>query len=291
MAGSGMGKATAIGGLAILLWSLLALLTTATRGIPPFELLALSFAIASACGLAVVVLRGASGLGRLRAPLPAWGLGFAGLFLYHSLYFAALKQAPAAEASLIAYLWPLLIVLFSAALPGQHFRPRHLAGAGLGLAGTALLLHGGAGPAEGSRALGDACALGCALVWTGYSVLNRRFAGTPTESVAGICAAVAAAGLACHLVLERWTAPHPGQWAAIALLGAGPVGLAFFAWDFATKRGDLALLGTLSYGAPLLSTLLLVATGRAQATPGLFLAAILVIAGAALAAGRLPRRR
>jgi hypothetical protein len=38
------------------------------------------------------------------------------LFGYHALYFAALRLAPPAEAGLISYLWPLLIVLFSALL-------------------------------------------------------------------------------------------------------------------------------------------------------------------------------
>ena len=94
-------RATAIGAVAILLWSGLALLTTATRGIPAFELLALSFAIAAGAGLALLALRGRAALSRLRQPARAWALGFGGLFLYHALYFVALKSAPTAEASLI----------------------------------------------------------------------------------------------------------------------------------------------------------------------------------------------
>jgi drug/metabolite transporter (DMT)-like permease len=43
-----------------------------------------------------------------------WALGLFGLFGYHFLYFTALRNAPAVEAGLIAYLWPLLIVVGSA---------------------------------------------------------------------------------------------------------------------------------------------------------------------------------
>jgi len=38
----------------------------------------------------------------------------------------------------------------------------------------------------------------------------------------------------------------------VVALGLGPVGLAFFTWDVGMKRGDIQMLGTLSYAAPLL---------------------------------------
>src|SRR3546814_1148446 len=66
---------------------------------------------------------------RLRQPWPVWLTGIGGLFGYHALYFTALSHAPAVEASLICYLWPLLLVLFSALLPGERLRWWHLAGA------------------------------------------------------------------------------------------------------------------------------------------------------------------
>ena len=48
-------------------------------------------------------------------------------------------------------------------------------------------------------------------------------------------------------------------------LGVGPVGLAFYVWDFVVKRGDIRLLGVAAYAAPVLSTLILVAAGFAPA--------------------------
>ena len=69
------------------------------------------------------------------------------------------------------------------------------------------------------------------------------------------------------------------------------MGLAFFAWDAGVKRGNIQLLGTLSYAAPLASTLWLVLAGRAQASATLGIAAALITAGAALAAAGGRRRR
>ena len=68
------------------------------------------------------------------------------------------------------------------------------------------------------------------------------------------------------------------------MLGLGPTGLAFLAWDHATKHGHIALLGALSYLAPLLSTALLVIIGAAPATSRLALCALLIVGGAGLAA-------
>lgn len=69
----------------------------------------------------------------------------------------------------------------------------------------------------------------------------------------------------------------------IAALGLGPVGLAFYAWDYGVKHGDIRLLGVASYAAPVLSTLLLVATCYARASTSLGLACARIVGGAALA--------
>lgn len=278
------GRATIIGGAAILLWAALAPLTVFTTGIPPFELLALSFAVAFLSGMALLGFRG--DLAELRQPPAPWMTAFTGIFGYHALYFYALKAAPAAEASLIAYLWPLLIVLFAALLPGERLAARHVSGALLGLGGTALIVLGRAPSAIADASLsGYAAALMCALLWSAYSVFNRRFGATPSGMIVGVCGAVAVAGGACHLLFETTIAPASGQWLAIVLLGVGPTGLAFLAWDHATKHGHISLLGALSYFAPLLSTALLVAMGNAPATIRLLAAALLVIGGAVLATG------
>ena len=101
------------------MWSTLALLTTMTGEVPPFLLVALAFAIAFAVTLARWVWQGGGLVRRFRWPVRAWLLGVGGLFGYHFFYFLALRSAPPAEASLVNYLWPLLIVLLSALLPGR----------------------------------------------------------------------------------------------------------------------------------------------------------------------------
>ena len=275
-------RATGIGFVAVLLWALLALLTVGSAPTPPLLLNAICFAIGGTIGVIWTLVTG--GFGRLRGVgWRVYAFGTIGLFGYHALYFTALRLAPAAEAGLIAYLWPLLIVLFSGLLPGERLRTGHVIGGLVGFAGAALII-GGGGFAAGA-AWGYLAALGCALTWSGYSVLSRRLGHTPTETVAVFCLATAALSALLHLGLEEtvWPAGATG-WAATVGLGLGPVGLAFYVWDIGVKRGDIQLLGVASYAAPLLSTLVLVIAGVAAPSWTLALAALLITGGAGLAA-------
>lgn len=277
------GAATAVGFTAVLMWALLALLTVASAPVPPLLLNALCFSVSG--GMALVWLAATGRLGVLRSvPIAVYAFGTVGLFGYHFLYFSALRLAPPAEAGLIAYLWPLLIVLGSGLMPGEKLRAGHVLGALCGFAGAALLIVSGIGQFQGAGT-GYALALMAALFWSSYSLISRRLGDVPTAAVAVYCLASAAlAGLA-HLWLEEpaWPEGTLG-WAAVILLGLGPVGLSFFTWDIGVKRGDIQLLGTASYAAPLLSTLILVAAAMAPLTWSLVLAAMMITGGALMAA-------
>lgn len=273
-------RATLIGAGAIGLWATLALLTAASGAAPPFEMAGLTFLIGGAVGLGYAAAR--RRLARLWQPWPVWAVGVGGLFGYHALYFAALRAAPPAQASLVAYLWPLLIVLMSAILPGERLRGRHVAGAALGFAGAALLIGGaGAGAPPG---LGLLLALGCAFIWSGYSLASRLLREAPTEAVAGFCLATSTLAWVCHFAFETTVWPtRTSEIAAIAALGVGPVGLAFYLWDYGVKHGDIRLLGVGAYAAPALSTMLLVGAGYAPATAALGLACAAIVGGAVIA--------
>jgi drug/metabolite transporter (DMT)-like permease len=284
-------KPTLIGFTAILMWATLALLTTLSGAMPPFQLTAMSFTIAFCIGVVFWLHKGGHVLHHLKLPMAAWILGIFGLFGYHFFYFIALQNAPAVEASLIAYLWPLLIVLFSALLPNERLRWFHVAGAIMGFVGAGLLVTRGSGLAfESQYAIGYGAALVCAVTWSGYSVLSRRFGSIPTDAVGGFCGVTAILAWLCHGLFEQTVLPIGWQWVAILCLGLGPVGLAFFTWDYGVKHGNIKVLGSLSYMAPLLSTLLLIVCGLATATWALGIACILIIGGAILAAGDFFKR-
>jgi drug/metabolite transporter (DMT)-like permease len=280
-------RATLLGLLAIGLWAVLALLTTGTGTVPPFQLSAMTFAVATIVGAGVIMVSGC-GFAVLRQPPVAWAIGLYGLFGYHALYFAALKWAPPAQAGLIAYLWPLLIVLMTALLPGEKLAWRHIVAALLGFVGVLVLGLGKGGMGFAAESLpGYVAALGCAFVWSSYSVLSRTQSAVPTQAVTGFCCVTALLSALCHLAFESTVWPQdPTQWLSIIGLGLGPVGAAFFLWDHGVKQGDIRLLGTASYAAPVLSTILLVVAGLAAAHWTLALACLLIVGGALVARQR-----
>jgi len=285
-------------------------LTTLSGDIPPFQLLAMTFALGFLVGAGLWVWEGrraapgslpgsesaaavepaswARGiLARFRLPAAVWALGIYGLFGYHFAYFMALRNAPPVEAGLIAYLWPLLIVLMAALLPGERLSGRQLFGAILGFAGAGLLVTRGQGlHFDPQYTTGYAYALACAVIWSSYSVLSRRAGAVPTSAVGAFCGATALLALICHLLFEQTVRPTGWEWAAIIALGLGPAGIAFYTWDYGVKRGNIQALGTFAYAAPLLSTAILVTLGLAEASWLLAAAAVLISGGALVASWR-----
>ena len=284
--------ATLLGLTAILMWSLLAALTVASGTVPAFQLAAMTFAIGALVGLLTWIGRRNAVRALRQSPL-AWIVGVGGLFGYHALYFLALRFAPPAEAGLLNYLWPLLIVLFSSLLPGERLAAHHIVGALLGFAGTVILLLGSSSGEFGAGHVpGLLAAFVAAFVWAAYSVMSRKLKSVPTDAVAGFCLGTAALSWVVHQLVELTVWPETiGQWLAIIALGVGPVGAAFYAWDIGMKRGDIRVLGAASYATPLLSTAFLMFAGFARPSVHIAIAAVLIAGGGLIAAKDMMKRK
>ena len=284
-------RATLTGLSAILMWSLLGVFTGGTGKVPPFLLTGLCFGLSglvATLGLAVT-----GRLGALRQPWRVYAVGTAGLFGYHALYFTALRNAPLVEAGLINYLWPLLIVLMSGLLPGERLGLHHVVGVALGFVGAALLVaSGGALSLSSGYAFGYGAAFLAAFVWSSYSVVSRRLASVPTETVAGFCLVTAVLSLLAHALFGPTVLPAGAfEWTMVVLLASLPLGLAFFVWDYGVKHGDIQIIGTAAYATPVLSTLLLTLSGYGRLTGVAVIACLLVTVGALIAAKDMWLRR
>jgi drug/metabolite transporter (DMT)-like permease len=265
---------------AIALWSSLASLGVALGHVPPFLLTGLSLLIG---GLIALPLSGFK-LARWKLPLPTLALGIYGLFFYHFLLFVALRHAPAVQANLVNYLWPLLIVVLAPVLlPGLTLRWQHLAAGLIGFAGAAVVIlsHAQAPSSGASDAFwGYLAALASAFVWSTYSLMTRRVAAFPTAAIGGFAWVSGLLSLLCHAWMEPSVALSARDWLLIGAMGLGPMGAAFFLWDKALKTGDARHIGILSYLTPLLSTgALLWVSGRALTWP-VGLAALLIVGAA-----------
>lgn len=262
---------------AIALWAMLAALGVSLSHVPPFLLTGLALVIGSVPAWPHVR--------EWRVPATTVALGIYGLFAYHFLLFMALRHAPAVEANLVNYLWPLLIVVLAPViLPGLHLHARHVLAAVAGFAGAAIAILG-RGVSGSGWSWGYVAALAAAFIWSTYSLLTRRVAPFSTAAIGlfGLLSGLLA--LACHALFEPAVQLSGGDWVRIVIAGLGPLGAAFFLWDRALKRGDPRQIGILSYITPFASTLLLMlVTGR---TPSWSIAAsAALIIGAAFVGTR-----
>lgn len=285
-------RATLIGSIAILLWSTLALFTTQANAVPPLLLLTLTFGVASLLFFIVYLVKGELRRSWQKTPTSAMMMGGLGFFFYHFCYFYAFQHAPPVEAGLIAYLWPLLIVLLAGTTRGNTLLWTHLVGAIIAFIGTGIMLKSREQELtiDGSI-LGYVAAFACAFIWSGYSVGNRRFSHVPSSSVLWYCLITTLLAGLSHLALEpaQWSF-SASTWVAIVGLGFGPVGIAFFCWDMGVKRGNLSLLGVLSYTAPALSTAWLGVFTDEILSQGQIIACLMITAGA-LFASLMPTKK
>ncbi len=131
--------------------------------------------------LAVCVLALASGSGR-SAPLTRglWtSIGRAGLAqaAFQLLLIAGLARTTAGTSALLLAAAPLMTAGWLALSGREHLPGRHWAGLGVGLAGVALVVRGGASGFGREQLLGNLIALAAAAAWAAYSLAIAPLAG------------------------------------------------------------------------------------------------------------------
>jgi len=281
-------KGNLFGITAILLWTTLGIFTVLTGDIPPFELVTISLFVASIIGLIMLKVQRHSFILLFKVPLSAWIIGVGGLFGYHFFYFFALKNSPIVEANLLNYLWPLLIVLLSSLLPNERLRWFHIAGATFGLIGAFLLVSkNGSLELDSQYTVGYIFAILAAFTWSSYSVISKKMSNIPTYSVTGFCIVAALLSLFCHFAFEETIIPSTSQFIVAILIGLGPVGGAFYVWDYGMKNGDIKLIGSLAYFIPLFSTFLLIIFSSAKMSMSIAIACVLIICGSLISSKEL----
>jgi drug/metabolite transporter (DMT)-like permease len=273
--------------ITIVLWSSLALLVAKLNHIPPFLLLAATLFIGGSLSLPQYK--------KWQFNPPLLLVGVCGVFGYHFLLFMALRLAPPVPANLLNYLWPLFILLFTPLFFKEiSLSRRQVMGTLISLTGAGLIVAANGVTVSGDDILGYSLAIIAAIIWACYSLLskklNQKFTQFGSATVGLFC--ILSAGLAAvsHLALETTPNMTLNDLGLILLLGIGPLGLSFYCWDAALKRGDPRVIATMSYFTPLLSTLLLIVFSEQLFSQQIFIAMILIVTGALIANLKRPAK-
>jgi drug/metabolite transporter (DMT)-like permease len=272
--------------LAIGLWATLAPIGSLLSDLPPFFLTGVGLLVGSVLAL----FMGLRVREALAIPAKTLAVGVFGLFGFHAALFTALQMAPAVQANLVNYLWPLLMVVIAPLfLKGTSLTLRHVIAALVGFAGAALAITSG-GELTGTGSWGYFFAFLAAVVWATYSLLTKRLPRFDTALVGVFAFVSGVLSLIAHLLFEQPVAPSAWEWLLLVLMGVGPLGGAFYLWDYALKNGDPQRIGLLSFLTPLLSTTLLLLVSGKPLTLQLLLAGVLII-GAAILGSRVKSRQ
>ncbi len=265
---------------AIFLWASLASLATLLSNIPPFLLTGIGLVIGALVSLPSL----RSGLTPWKIPLKTLLIGVYGLFGYHFMLFLALQTAPAVEANLVNYLWPLLIVLLSPIFTKSlSLNFRYVLAAISGFAGAVLAItSGGSGFGFSSMEVGYFFALAAAVIWATYSLATTKVPRFPTPAIGLFALASGVLAIGAHFLFEPAASISTADWLLLLVLGVGPLGGAFYLWDAALKIGDPRRIGLLAFLTPLLSTALLVVVSGNSLSWQLLLATGLIVGGALL---------
>lgn len=262
-----------LGIITILCWGSLATFGNLLLHLPPFYVLAVVFILGS---------------------IPAWFrpremfpngktllLGVGGYFGYHFFLFYAFRFAPAIEANLINYLWPVIMVILSPVFfREQKLKLYHLLGAVLSVIGSVVLVFGKGGELQAENLTGYVLAFLAALSWPLYSIGKKKLPETSVWAIGSFCLLSGILCLITHIVLEpRVVLQSHDAW-KLLLMGVGPFGIAFYCWDLALKNGDSRVMGALAYLTPVISTLGLVLFAGQEMATTTFLAMVLIIGGA-----------
>lgn len=292
-------KATGIGFVSIAIWGFAALTVHLTRAMPPFEVLAIGFLLGGIL-LTAWGFTQQRGFAFLRQPWHYYVVVITLIFANNAAFILGLRMAPIVAASLINYLWPILIVLLSVPMLGRPLRWWHFAGALLGFGGCVWLLSGGSLAGLMSKTFaqdwpGYAFAFAAALSWAVYSlVLRRAYEAVPTATLGVVfigVAALSALTLPVGMMFPgsfniAWRWPAGAEVVAVLTVGMGTLGLAYACWDYGAKKGDVRVMGVVSYLTPLLSTLVLMLVGDVDVSGTAWLACLMIIAGAFVGSAR-----
>lgn len=258
---------------AILLWASLASLSLFVSQIPAFFLTGVSLLIGSLLSL---------------HKIREWRFNFKDIFFgiygiagFHIFYFLGLRNAPAIETNLINYLWPLLIVLLAPLLLKQSLTKNQLIGALLGFVGAFIaIISKGLSP-ESTLHIGYLFSFFSAVIWATFSIGLKN----STSSVWQTGIYCLTSGILCLIlsfILEQTYVPSSQDWIFLIVIGVGPLGAAFYLWDFAIKKIGPVSVAPISYFTPVISTTFLTLTLKQFPNSVLLLAIALVLAGVIL---------
>lgn len=220
-----------------------------------------------------------------RQPLHIYLIGLLGFGIHNACFYSSIQFIPVYNAITVNYTWPLILVVMSFFVNKTRLSVYQLMGMIISCLGVAaLFMDLFSAKMTAMTVLGYVFALGGALSWAIFSVLSRKVqwptgAGAPFFLVSSMLMVLIHIG-----VDESTIKPNTLSWLMMFALGFTRISFSF--WDYAIKKGNVLLLSSMAYFAPLGAMLVLVLTGYGPEGLAFGAASVLIATGAIVINGQ-----
>lgn len=216
-----------------------------------------------------------------KQPILYYIYAITGIGIYNILLVMAFHHAPAFEANVLNYLWPILITAFSCLLFKRPLKANKAIGISMGFVGAVCLFFAtGGGEISSGIQSGHIFAASGAIIWALYSVLTQRY-HYPSGFIAPVMFICSILCGVLHFALEETV--RPSLWVGGVVLLAGATRFCYALWDYAMRHGDQMMLSSAAYFTPLISVILFIIFGFKPASPLIGVAGFLIITGCIVA--------
>jgi len=181
-------------------------------------------------------------------------LGFLGTYLYYVLLYGALALTSASEGFILAYTWPMLVIILAFPLLREKLTIKKLCSIFISFLGIMVIVtHGSIFTLSFTSLQGDILALGGAGVFALFSVLGKKYQYDQVVSVFIYFVTALVFITPTLLLFSSLKMPSFHVWLWLLLNGFLVNGVSYIFWFKALEYGDTSVISNALYLTPFLS--------------------------------------
>jgi len=172
-------------------------------------------------------------------------------FLYYFLYTAALRMIPAIEASMLNYLFPIMIVIFAIPINGERINASKLISVFIGFSGMLIIItNGDFNNLKLSNIPGDILAIAAAVCWGIFSNLGKK--NNIDQALSNYVYVLVAFILSFInlLLFSEFIIPDTSAFLGVLWISLSNIVLSYHLWFKVLKVTSSALAASLSFITP-----------------------------------------
>jgi drug/metabolite transporter (DMT)-like permease len=181
-------------------------------------------------------------------------LGFLGTYLYYVLLYGALALTSASEGFILAYTWPMLVIILAFPLLKERLTVKKLCSIFISFLGIVVIVtHGSLFTLSFTSLQGDILALGGAGVFALFSVLGKKYHYDQVTSVFMYFVTALVFITPTLFLFSSLKMPSFHVWLWLLLNGFIVNGVSYIFWFKALENGDTSVISNALYLTPFLS--------------------------------------